>query len=38
MGTYIHIAEVAALLFVAYVMGWLIGHVAKTHRNPLDID
>ena len=29
MGTYIHIAEVAALLFVAYVVGWLIGYAAK---------
>lgn len=30
MGTLIHIAEVAGLLFVAYVAGWLIGYVA--HR------
>src|SRR4051794_15801237 len=29
MGTYIHIAEIAALLFVAYVAGWLIGYFAK---------
>ena len=30
MGTLIHIAEVAGLLFAAYVVGWLIGYIA--HR------
>lgn len=29
MGIYINIAEVAGLLFVAYLVGWLIGYIAK---------
>src|SRR3569623_1452222 len=27
MGSLIHIAEIAALIFVAYLVGWLVGYV-----------
>jgi predicted flap endonuclease-1-like 5' DNA nuclease len=40
MGSVIHIAEIAAMLAVAYTLGWLLGYVARratTRRAAVDV-